>query len=76
MLPRGALAALALAIAAGCSGKPSPVATGQPPSSSGVAVGARAPDGQLTRATGTKVALAEVLHAHARTVLVFYRGFW
>jgi uncharacterized protein YcfL len=39
-------------------------------------VGARAPDGQLTRASGDKVAMTDVLRQHAQTVVVFYRGFW
>ena len=42
----------------------------------GVAIGAPAPDAQLANAAGAKVALADVLHHHAQTVVVFYRGFW
>jgi hypothetical protein len=46
------------------------------PAASSVEVGAQAPDARLTRTSGEKVALADVLHQHAQTVLVFYRGFW
>lgn len=66
--------ALALAVAAGCSGAPRS-SPGQP-HTSGVTVGAAAPDAQLTDAAGTRVALAGVLQRRAETVVVFYRGFW
>jgi hypothetical protein len=70
--------ALALALGFGCSHGAAP---GAPPAttstpSAELAVGAKVPDGQLTRATGDKIALADVVNAHARTVVVFYRGFW
>jgi hypothetical protein len=42
----------------------------------GAVVGSTAPAAQLTALSGDKLALADVLHQHARTVLVFYRGFW
>jgi peroxiredoxin len=40
------------------------------------AVGSTAPAAQLTATSGTRLALADALHQHARTVVVFYRGFW
>jgi uncharacterized protein YcfL len=68
----------ALALVLGCGQGAAPVApaatTSAPPAA--VAAGAKAPDGQLTRPTGEKIALADVVHAHAQTVVVFYRGFW
>ena len=41
-----------------------------------LAVGASAPAVQLTRPSGQKVALADVLGKHDKTVIVFYRGFF
>ncbi|MBA2540915.1 MAG: hypothetical protein H0V17_14845 [Deltaproteobacteria bacterium] len=41
-----------------------------------IAVGARAPDAQLASTSGSRVALAEVLRGNAKTVLVFFRGFY
>ena len=41
-----------------------------------LAVGASAPVVQLTRPSGQKVALADVLSKHDKTVIVFYRGFF
>lgn len=49
---------------------------GGAPAASSAEAGARTPDAQLTRTSGEQVALADVLHQHAQTVLVFYRGFW
>jgi hypothetical protein len=64
-----------LAVALGCSGAPKPPLGGtQQPT--GAAVGAVAPDAQLTDASGARVALATALHRRAETVVVFYRGFW
>ena len=40
------------------------------------AVGAHAPAAQLTTLANTRVALANVLAEHDKTVLVFYRGFY
>ena len=65
--------ALGLAPALGCGHRGSPADRAAP---TGAAVGAVAPAAQLTAASGTRLALADVLHQHARTVLVFYRGFW
>jgi uncharacterized protein YcfL len=73
MRTRGLLLALVVTVAAGCASKPAPVARAP---ASLLAVGSKAPDGPLTRAAGSQVALADVLREHARTVLVFYRGFW
>lgn len=64
-----------LAFALGCSSSSKSPPPGQPPQS-GTQVGARVPDAQLTDPAGGKVALAGVLHRHARSVVVFYRGFW
>lgn len=74
----GLFLAPALAPTLGCSRTPAP---GSPPAeaqaqASAVAVGARAPEAQLVGTSGQKVALAELLHQHAQTVVVFYRGFW
>lgn len=41
-----------------------------------VAVGAPAPAVQLVGTTGNQVALADLLHQHDQSVVVFYRGFW
>ncbi|HEX7842931.1 MAG TPA: hypothetical protein VF469_35905 [Kofleriaceae bacterium] len=66
--------ALALTVAWGCGHAASPDKPA--PAQPSVDVGARAPDAQLARTSGDQVALADVLHQHARTVVVFYRGFW
>ena len=69
---RGLIVTLALAF--GCSHGAPPAVAPQP--SLVVAVGAKAPDGQLTRSTSETIALADLLHQHAQTIVVFYRGFW
>jgi hypothetical protein len=77
----------ALAVMAGCSRKappaelapqPSPASQAQGASHgpSTVAVNAIAPGGTLTDPSGAKIALADLLHRHAQTVVVFYRGFY
>lgn len=71
---------LALASALGCGPRSSPAdveaqARAQAEARA-IAVGARAPEAQLIGTTGEKVALADVVHPHAQTVVVFYRGFW
>jgi uncharacterized protein YcfL len=66
---------IALALVAGCAHKATPTETTDPQSVS-IAVGARAPDGQLTQTSGTRIALADVLRQHAQNVVVFYRGFY
>lgn len=78
MQTRDVVAALALALVFGCGhgAAPSAPPAATTPASTTVAVGAKVPDGQLTRATGDKIAIADVVHTHARTVVVFYRGFW
>lgn len=76
----GAIVGSLVGSTAGCGPRQAP--TGGAPAEivaatpGGVAIGAKAPDGTLTDARGSKVALAELLHRHARSVLVFYRGFW
>ena len=71
-----------LAPALGCSHRSSPAeVAAQAPAQAqaearGIAVGARAPEAQLVGTTGAKVALADRVHQHAQTVVVFYRGFW
>ena len=72
---------VALAVMAGCSPKaPQPEAAAAGPSTPAAtaapAVNARSPGGQLTQSSGAKIALADVLHRHAQTVVVFYRGFY
>ncbi|HEX4416669.1 MAG TPA: hypothetical protein VH165_02170 [Kofleriaceae bacterium] len=74
MKPRELAIALALA-ASGCAHHGSATEAAQQQSAA-VAVGAKAPDGQLTQATGTQIALADVLQKHGQTVVVFYRGFF
>jgi peroxiredoxin len=67
-------ALVVIAMVAGCGGgAPKPTA---PRPDAVIAVGAKPPDATLTTPTGGKVALAEALHPHARSVVVFYRGFW
>jgi uncharacterized protein YcfL len=82
---RGLLVSLSFAtipstiFALGCSPKsgPTEIAPSQVPSeASVVAVGAPAPAVQLVGTTGNKVALADLLHQHGQSVVVFYRGFW
>lgn len=72
--------AIALTTVLGCGHPSSPgesaAAAKGAPAQASVDVGARAPDAQLTRTSGEQVAIADVLHQHAQTVLVFYRGFW
>jgi hypothetical protein len=84
------VAALAsiLALGSGCGHAATPATTARAPASSAApaaatdasapsaAEGTHAPDAQLTDSSGAKVALAELLHQHAQTVVVFYRGFW
>jgi len=70
---RGLLVALALL--SGCAHHAAPAELAQQPAAA-VAVGAKAPDAQLVRASGEKLALAEAVHQHAQTIVVFYRGFW
>lgn len=68
---------VALGFLLGCSHKAAaPAESVHAASAATAAVGAKAPDGQLTQASGAKLAMADVLHAHAQTVVVFYRGFW
>ncbi|HEX8113130.1 MAG TPA: hypothetical protein VF516_35615 [Kofleriaceae bacterium] len=77
MTIRGVLLSLGLVVAPalGCNHRSSPAEVA-PAQTSAVAVGATAPDAQLVGTTGGKVALADLLHQHAQTVVVFYRGFW
>lgn len=77
MTTRGLVLSLALIVTPGlgCSHKPSPAEVAQAQASA-VAVGATAPEAQLVGTAGEKVALADRLHQHAQTVVVFYRGFW
>jgi hypothetical protein len=81
MTSRGLLFSLGLvlglvpALAPGCSHRASPAEVAQAEASA-TAVGARAPEAQLVGTTGAKVALADLVHQHAQTVVVFYRGFW
>ena len=69
---------LVLVPALGCGHRSSPaeVAAQAPAQAEASAVGATAPEAQLVGTTGQKVALADLLHQHAQTVVVFYRGFW
>jgi hypothetical protein len=66
---------VALALMSGCTHKAAPAEVAPAPSPA-TAVSAKAPDGQLTQVSRTKIALADVLHQHAQTVVVFYRGFY
>lgn len=65
---------VSIAVALGCH-RGSPSERTQQPSNA-VAVGAPAPAAELTGTSGGKVALADLIHQHAQTVVVFYRGFW
>jgi uncharacterized protein YcfL len=86
MTTRGLVISLGLALALvrilGCSAPSSSrPAPGSSPAeaqaqASAIAVGATAPEAQLVGTTGDRVALADLLHRHAQTVVVFYRGFW
>lgn len=70
---------VACVIVAGCHREaPSQIAQGsaQSTTSTAPAVGAHAPAVQLTTMDGARVALASVLGAHDKTVLVFYRGYY
>jgi peroxiredoxin len=66
---------ISIALAIGCGHAAAPGATAPAPATV-IGVGAKAPDAQLTQAAGTKVGLAAVIGARARSVVVFYRGFW
>jgi len=43
---------------------------------SAVAIGAPAPDATVVLPSGTSIALSELLRGNAKTVVVFYRGFY
>jgi uncharacterized protein YcfL len=75
---RGLVISLALVLAPGCSrtAAPGPSPAEAQAGATAVAVGAMAPEAQLVGTTGQKVALGELLHRRAQTVVVFYRGFW
>jgi hypothetical protein len=73
--------ALVVAALMSCSAHKPPADLAPAPSQPGTGtgpptVGAKAPDGQLTQVSGAKIAFADVLHQHAQTVVVFYRGFY
>jgi hypothetical protein len=78
MTTRGLVLSLGLVLtpALGCSHRSTPAEVAPQAQASAVAVGAAAPEAQLVGTTGDKVALADRLHGHAQTVVVFYRGFW
>ena len=79
MTSRGLLLSLGVVLVpvSGCSHRASPAEVAQAQAeASASAVGARAPEAQLVGTTGAKVALADLVHQHAQTVVVFYRGFW
>ena len=79
MTSRGLVLLLGLGVAPalGCSHRSSPAELAQAQADArAIAVGARAPEAQLVGTTGAKVALADLVHQHAQTVVVFYRGFW
>ena len=84
MTSRGLLVSLGLGLglglglipATGCGHRSSPADVPAQAEARAIAVGARAPEAQLIGTTGAKVALADQIHQHARTVVVFYRGFW
>ena len=40
------------------------------------AVGARAPEGHFTSATGEWVALSDVMQGRSQAIVMFYRGFY
>jgi uncharacterized protein YcfL len=70
--------ALALALGLGCShGAATDQQAKAGDSQAKIAnVGSKAPNGSLAQASGTKVALNDVLREHAQNVVVFYRGFY
>jgi hypothetical protein len=79
MTSRGLVLSLGLGLvsAPGCSHRSSPAEVVQAQAeASAIAVGAQAPEAQLVGTAGAKVALADRVHQHAQTVVVFYRGFW
>jgi hypothetical protein len=80
VLSLGLFLAPVLAPVLGCSHRSSPAEVASQSQAqaqaSAVAVGAAAPGAQLVGTAGEKVALADLLHGHAQTVVVFYRGFW
>lgn len=75
MLRTALLALVLAAAAAGCGHKFVPEETAHI-EAHGPAVGGLAPDATLVTASGTKVALADVLAAQPRTIVVWYRGFY
>lgn len=76
LLSLGVVLGLVLVPASGCSHRSSPAEVAPQAEASAIAVGARAPEAQLVGTAGAKVALADLVHQHAQTVVVFYRGFW
>jgi hypothetical protein len=61
------LVAVFVASLAACGSRPAPT---------GTEVGAIPPAITLTSTSNAKVALADVTHAHAQTVVVFYKGYF
>jgi hypothetical protein len=66
--------AVALAFVLGCGSHAAhdPTAT----AGTAIAVGAKAPDAQLTSPSSKAVALADSWNGHTHAVVVFYRGFY
>jgi hypothetical protein len=66
---------LVFALVLGCSHPYKPV-EGAHLDAHAVAVGVVAPNATYTTASGTQVALADLLSTHDKTIVVFYRGFY
>jgi len=65
---------VALGFLLGCSHKAAAPAESAHAASASTAIGTKAPDGQLTQASGVKLAMADALHAHTRLDGIVQRG--
>jgi hypothetical protein len=64
-----------VALLIGCAHKFDPIEA-RDIRASAIVVGSAAPEAQLVRPSGSKVALSELTRDNTKTVVVFYRGFF
>ncbi len=67
---------LALALLIACGGHHFHLAEATEIAASTIPVGKPVPDVQLTTVSGKTASLRDIIHAHDKTVVTFYRGFY